>query len=454
MKNLPLIIILIILSCIGCTPPTQEHSLDNRATPTFAADEPTQTPSKPNPIEPTRVPKETIAVVTNTPEPTATTTPLPTSTSTPDAPTTTPIVQKCIDPRLIQEDEGYLFQGLTLNNYSTAIRILGSEGLDKPAWSYQHPEDRRLPPAALVSPNGDWIAFETFHTIDREQDIYTLSMQVVNWASGESLSGQFDNLTLARGIAPRWVNDSQFAFALAEEEETLHWLIWSPFDNSQQMLTVEVPGIGLSLTRNFYGYPTLGPRLEFLAYVCELCEEAEYMIKSLVADQPSWGIDLGPNPSGVFRDVVRWSPDGNYLAFAAGGERNIHNQVWVFTREGQLLYKIVLPDFGRGIVARDLTWSPNSEYLAFARNSYDSREEAVETLSYISLEDGSVTDLCVDIHNGRPIWSPDSTKIAFDRPIEGEESGGFLSVVDLVDENAVYLPHPDDFVLVHWVSLP
>lgn len=453
MKNLYLIPILFILSFVGCTLPMQEPSINNQVVSTFIADEPTQTPNKPSSIEPTRLPKETVGVATTIPNATATTIPLPTSTSTPDVPITTPIVQQCIESRPIQETEAYLLQGLVLNNYSTAIRILDSEGLDKPTWSYQHPE-ARFPPAAIISPNGTWIAFETFHAIDVEQDIYNLSMQVVNWASGESVSGKFDNLTLTRAITDGWVNDSQFAFALDDEEETLHWLIWSPFDNSQQMLTVEVPGIGLSLTRNFYGYPTLDPRLEFLAYVCELCEEAEYTIKSLVPDQTTWTIDLGLNPSRTYRDVVRWSPDGNYLAFGASGERDIHNQVWVFTREGQLLYKIVLPDVLGSIGALSLTWSPNSQYLAFVWSRADSNGETIQTLSYISLEDGSVTDVCIDMQNSHPVWSPDSSKIAFDQPINGEETGGFLSVVDLVAKDAVYMPHPDDFVLTHWVSLP
>ncbi|MCB9431202.1 MAG: PD40 domain-containing protein [Ardenticatenaceae bacterium] len=444
---------LITLSLIGCIATTQEQPLDNRVTPTSAANEPTQTPNKPSPIEATRLPKETVAAATDIPEPTATNIPLPTSTSTPDALTTTPVEQQCIDSRLIQEDEAYLLQGLVLNNYSTAIRILGSEGLDKPVWSYQHPKVR-FPPAALISPNGNWVALETFQAIDVEQDIYNLSMQVVNWASGESVSGQFDNLTLTRAITDGWVNDSQFAFALDDEEETLHWLIWSPFDNSQQMLTVEVPGIGLSLRRNFYGYPTLDPRLEFLAYVCELCEEAEYTIKSLVSDRSSWSIDLGTKPSGIYRDVVRWSPDGDHLAFVVDGERDINDQVWVFTREGQLLYKIILPDSLEGIGALSLTWSPDGQYLAFVWSRADSSGETIQTLSYISLADGSVTDVCVDMHNSHPVWSPDSSKIAFNRPINGEETGGFLSVVDLVAKDAVYMPHPDAFVLTHWVSLP
>jgi hypothetical protein len=388
-----------------------------------------------------------------TPQPSATPV-TPTSTevaATPDI-NTTIIQQQCAisDPILMDETE--VAEGLLLRGTwegQEGIAVLGKDGLHQPLLFVPDSEGHLVWP--YESPDKEWIAY-TEMLFDKNDNTWFIEIIVWNPNRGEEIRKTFENIRfLAYDATLRWANDSQLIIPLENEEELFRWLVWSPFTDKQEMLSVELPGIGNHMSY-FQVPPSLDPRLEFVAYPCEFCDEAEYAVKSKETGETAWLIDLGPKPSYAYRSPVIWSFDGEFVAIA-GGRNLILNGLWIFNRQGELIHEIVLPDIGGIIAANLLNWSPNGEYLAFSRGSYNEEKEIVETLTYVSLSDGSVTDLCLDFSAAVPIWSPDSTKIAFSQQIESSEQTRLISIVDIHSGDVVQLYDAEGHNLVGWITL-
>jgi len=328
------------------------------------------------------------------------------------------------------------------------VAVLGSDGLQNPIWFYQYPDNT----FSTISPDGKWIAFITYNEVDRVTDTYSIAMRVTNLEANQEFQVTLEILILSRFEPISWINDSQLIVPLANEGELFHWLVWSPFDDRQETLSVEATGLGVLMER-FSHPPTLDPLLELVVYPCETCGEAEYAVKRIDTGEISWFIDLGDNPAyDVLHAPVVWSPDGQVVAVLAG---ELSNHLLFFDRQGEKLHEVVLPvsDYTGTLGLFSQTWSPDSEYLAFLRPTVGSEGEQIESLSYVNVKDGRLIDLCIDAHTGSPIWSPDSAKIAFSQQLQSGEQSRLISIVDIGSGDVVQLPDVNAYTLLGWMSL-
>jgi hypothetical protein len=447
-------IMALILLLIACSPDIMEQALETQpvTSPTVGLSE-TVTSS----LAPSSTATQEVTPTANvTPEPSATP-PARTLTATPTATLVThlgtSVKEQCLTSYPIVVDETEATEGLILHGVwegEAGAAILGANGLDKPLLIVPDPEGQIAWP--YESPDRKWIAY-TEMLFDRNENAWFIEIIVWHPNSGEEIRKPFESIRfLAYDASLRWANDSQLMISLENEEELFHWLVWSPFSGKQETLSVELSGIGNHM-EYFQVPPSLDPSLEFVAYSCEFCDDAEYAVKSIETGETAWFIDLGPEPSYAYRGPIAWSPDGEFIALA-GGRNFILNGLWVFNRRGELVHEIVLPDIGGIVAATMLTWSPNSEYLAFSRGSYNDERKIIETLAYLSLSDGSVTDLCLDFSTAAPIWSPDSKKIAYSRQIHSGEPPRHISIVDIHSGDIIQLYDANARNLVGWIDLP
>ncbi len=369
-----------------------------------------------------------------------------TPTITPSIESVTNIQTQCLEPILVNETE--VTGGLVLHGNwegEKGVAILSKDGLDNPLIFIPDTEDQLVWP--YESPDKRWLA-----DLNSNKNIQSEQLIVWNPFSSEEIRQIFEGISLLPYDASfRWVNDSQLVLPLKNEAELFQWLVWSPFIGEQETLSAELSGIGNHM-EYFNVPPSIDPLLELVAYPCEFCDGAEYAVKNLESDETVWFIDLGSKPSYAYRSSVIWSPDGEFVAIV-GGRNLILNGLWIFNRQGELVYEIVLPDIGGTVAASLLVWSPNSEYLAFSRGSYNNEGEIDSTLTYVSLADGSVTDLCLNFET-QPHWSPDSTKIAFSQQIQGGEQPRLISIVDIDSGDVIQLYDANAYNLLGWIALP
>jgi TolB protein len=107
---------------------------------------------------------------------------------------------------------------------------------------------------------------------------------------------------------------------------------------------------------------------------------------------------------------MRWSPDGQKIAFATWQEST--SDIYVMNAEGSGQERLTSDAGWDGSPA----WSPDGQAIAFARNAAGRRSSEV----YVMNRDGSgQRRLTSDATEGTPAWSPDGRKIAFVSPGNG-----------------------------------
>jgi hypothetical protein len=449
MKNLftlPIIVLWMLL--VGCSSDPSDQALETQS-------RPTQTQNTIGTIVPTITPtlvrtKEATPTITGTPLSSTTleTTIQITPTATTIIDSVTNIQTQCLIPDPILEDEAEVTAGLILHgtwNGEKGAAILGTSGLEAPLIFIPDLEGQTNWPSE--SPDNIWLA-----DLNSNKNIQSEELIVWNPFSGEEIRHVFEGISLLPYDASfRWTKDLQLVLPLKNDVELFQWLVWSPFIGKQEILSAELSGIGNHM-EYFNVPPSVDPLLELVAYPCEFCDGAEYAVKSIDSGETVWFIDLGEKPSYAYRGPVIWSPDGEFVAIV-GGRNSILNGLWIFNRHGELVHEIVLPDIGGIVAASYLAWSPNSEYLAFSRGSYNGEGEIISTLAYVSLADGSVTDLCLDFQT-QPHWFSDSTKIAYSQQIQRDEQLRLISIVDIDSGDVVQLNDANAYNLLGWISPP
>lgn len=115
--------------------------------------------------------------------------------------------------------------------------------------------------------------------------------------------------------------------------------------------------------------------------------------------------------------IQEWSPDGSQMAFTyCYRQEESFCDLYTVQADGQDLYQLtdLEAQFDVKGSTRSLgsvVWSPNGSWLAFTLRL---PQESLSYLGIIPVEGGAVTNLGIAWRGGvKPVWSPDSTKIAF-----------------------------------------
>lgn len=362
----------------------------------------------------TAIPTLTVTKETLTPTITPTTVPSPTP-----MPSPSPIVESGaeVESRCgemtnnLQETALDLWEGIVIESELNSLDgtiFLGSDGAESPAFNWPLAEHGWK---TSVSPDGLWLSYfeSNFST-----EPTTIEIFVKNPQTGQEFTSEiaYEGIEEIEG----WLNNSQlFANSLPKMTEQFSIFTWSPFNNEEVFISVELTGFGFhdGSTVNVPIMPVIDPLLEFIIYPCySSCQDNEYFVKKLDTDEISWAIDIEEPLPKEWRGHPVWSPDGQYIALVGNG---FYRDILIFDRNGTEIAEIQLPDPTDSGAASDLFWSPDSKYLGFRRFSLDPEGEPKVSLAYYDLENKSIIDLCIDVYSSSSLmhWSPDSSSIAY-----------------------------------------
>jgi hypothetical protein len=384
----------------------------------------------------------TTPYVVATPDATATVTSFVTATQGADA---TSVAKKdCIESLQANTRDLSLADGLVASGSwgsITGIGVLGSNGWTAPKYLQEFaPIDRpRLP---LVSPDGKLLSSLILEGAD---GLVNLDLTVIDPREATPRTLALEHIQISSLDQVRWINNTQIAIGLEPQGTTFEWVVWNPRTSEKTTLTFTAPDMGRAL-RFFDLWPQIDPTLRRVIYPCEDCDGDEYRVRDLTSGDLLWSIDLGEEPG--FRAPAVWSPDGMYVA-VAGARNFVPNGLWIFDEHGQEVLHLSLSHPGSVLSAANLKWSPEGNYLAFSRGTGESPISTQTSLNLLSIGDGELTDLCIDLDDY--FWSPDGTKIAVVRRADPKTNERGLAIVELGTSLAHHISDPDQHVVHGWL---
>lgn len=385
--------------------------------------------------------------ITSLPDPTIT--PLLTRTSPPTEIPPTEILLRCPETQPIISNNLKTANGVLLKNLiQRQIAILGDEGFNAPFWLSQ--PDQVISSLPEPSINGQWLAYISYEIATPEK----ITVHVFNPTTRTEFAQLFNaTVTPTLGRLLSWTSNTQIVVLANQRGLGFDWIIWNPFSNETKSFSTNLIDLGETIDK-YYIYPVFDPQIEFITYLCEFCGNAEYRVRNIITGKNEWVIDLIPEPPyGYYRMTPVWSPQGELIA--VGGHRgNQINGLWVFNRQGQIVYDMAIPTDTFDIAILGLAWSPNGQYLAFQRRFDLPGGHLGAALSYLDIETGKIFDLCQDLSaiRGNLVWSPDSTRLAYFAGMEG--SGQRLTIVDIFSGETTQLIDPEgNYILTGWMDI-
>ena len=163
--------------------------------------------------------------------------------------------------------------------------------------------------------------------------------------------------------------------------------------------------------RHFYNYaPAYAPQGDRIAYLSDRDEYASLYIMSAIDGRILRRVITGEKTSHFeemhwLRSSISWSPDGQYLTFAAKN-RNLDVLYIVSAENGDIKRQFRWPQFNS---LYSPNWSPDTVHIAFV-----GVREGRSDLYVADLNTGELTRLTDDLYDvADPNWSPDGTRIAF-----------------------------------------
>jgi len=116
-----------------------------------------------------------------------------------------------------------------------------------------------------------------------------------------------------------------------------------------------------------------------------------------------------------------WSPDGSKIAFICG--LDAYAEVYVMNANGSNVVRLTQDDTSLYREDASLNWSPDSTRLAYGK--YHNRKwkelQGIGDIYVVNVSTGAITRLTTDNDppSLSPAWSPDGTKIAFAKIVDG-----------------------------------
>lgn len=402
----------------------------------------TQTPT--TTVQPTHA-----SLPTATPSPQATLTLSPTVAPSPTLTPTLSIQELCGTVYTdTQQFPPNLLAGVV---YDDPVKYLGNlliqgTNLMEPAFQW----NEEFTAWATVSPNGQWLATVRLNDFDATGNPRQAQGIVFDPNSRQSYESELPDNWLAQASFDyfQWLNNQQLVSHTMPEknDNQINYLVWSPFINKQEILTVNLPGYeNRRVSDANEAQPTLDPLLEYIAYPCYdkiVCQGDTFRILNIATGEVIWSTYFRFH--GGFLDSGLWSFDGQKLAIFTKDEQN--TKLFILNRDQETIKTFV---FDGSATSRSSKWSPNSHFLIFHYTN-----QAGYRAMYVDMN-GTITDFCTPIGYGY-YWAPDSTKIVYDDFEDIGEEGFryFIYVLDISSGNRYLWFEPTLPNRLHGWALP
>jgi hypothetical protein len=366
------------------------------------------------PLE-TRLPNET-----PTPSPTSTETALPNQNFQTETPvqSSTEVTELCgTENSNPDEIQASILEGIVINGIWDDPKSLGIQGGEDVGVPIFNETINSGYASVRVSPDGYWLVRTQGVDFDTSGDRTVLDSVVYSPNTDEIFQTRIQselvpNLSLS-GF--QWINNEQLIIFTepVNENPTITYIVLLPFTDETETFTVTLPGYEHQL---FSGtiYPEVDPLLDYIVYPCynqNVCGNDAFRALEISTGEIAWSIESSVSPF-FFPRIVRWSPDGQFLAGFEKEEPQFSELV-TYNRSGEELEKLIFASSGHS--GGDFKWSPNGRFIAFRRSQGpDSTGQYIVTLAYAALDNNTIFDLCISQIQSF-FWSPDSTRIAIDR---------------------------------------
>jgi len=304
--------------------------------------------------------------------------------------------------------------------------------------------------AFSVSTDRKWLSYETLIKNDKGQ---LISKKVTIRSTTE----QIEEIPINdQWYSPRWVNNDELLFTLAEPDNELPGydryppalILFNPFSGKTQKLEPDFPdilSIDPSLQWGFDGLTAYNPTMKRVVYGHGTSEEgSSYRIWDMQANNLIATISSGEWLPGA---PPIWSNDGS--KFALNLDVN-GSELYSISHEGEKEQLTNFKNYLRpGYTISHYVWSPNNNSLAFYFQPYDSisKQWGEYTLVLYNFSSRKAIFTCVySDYGGKaigpfggdpqpPIWSPDGTMLLIEQRHELEKSR--LLMIDL-KKNQLY----------------
>ena len=243
------------------------------------------------------------------------------------------------------------------------------------------------------SPDGQWIAFESFRGGDR--DIYIRRL-----AGGEAIKVTDHPATDALA---RWSPDGNKLLFVSTRSGSLYPYIVAPFEDG--MPVTQLGTDADSLASDILNWSPDGAEVVYCA--------------STEGNLDIWALPVSGGPARRITDRPErdyhpdWSPDGQWIVFSADTS-GVPADLWVVPAAGGEARQLTFDQYGNSEPA----WSPDGRWIAF----WTSRDNEI-AIAVMPSAGGEPVD--VGVAGNRPRWAPDSRRICH----QGFTESGDLWVV-------------------------
>lgn len=294
--------------------------------------------------------------------------------------------------------------------------------------------------SAVVSPDKKWLAYYPY---EAEQ------LKVIGSVSQDPIIRPWKP-DWQNGLGLHWFDNEQLAIPSARHEPG-QLTLYNPFTDVEKQITPELPHLyDFRPSSALNDFALYNQPLSHVLYMGITRETGSMLIlRDLVHNRELWRF-IHPN---AFRFPAAWHPDGTKVAIAGEhGDPDIDNfDIFIVDLQGNVSQETNLSTFYISSRINTLRWSPDGQYLAFWLQNPALREDTVPyRLHILNLETGRLVDTCFPGGVGGPlVWSPDSQQVAFNS--EQTMKPGVMMALDVARMEVIQIL-PESVDLIGWIK--
>ena len=344
---------------------------------------------------------------------------------------------------------GYLLRmGVQPLFYNTEDNILQPiRGLPEDNNILQPDPDLPIVGIKIVSPDGKWLAYDAVVEEDsrRYLGIEAFASQPLRLIPFSLEEGWSDILY--------WLDNSRVVVGTGEygnEASGDGEVVINVFTG--EMVNFDLSGLGTSV--HFDYFPRFDPTLSRVVYFRDV--DNTIVLLDWETGNELWTLEVHRRPANISpiwlegEALPQWSPDGTrfVLGGPVGNPDDLVHELLIVNRDGNVeqMTQFEASGFQDGTIHQP-RWSPDQRYIAFW---------FANSLTVFDTLTGIATDYCMEpafVNTSDPVWSMDSSQIAFENEIAYDAYPKRVIVLD-IQENRAFEVAENYYVLGWMTTLP